>query len=169
MPEQRLPIVVMCQEQTEWCWAACAEAVLNAIGTAPLPQCQIVGAIQNDPACCSHPYAVNVSGSFIRAVGLGGVTARDIPATQAQFRFDLIRQQISRSLPVAALIKDKQLPLRHNVLIVGCDAQKESVLVCDPWGTIGTAVATWSMPFDTFRNNYGDQGWGVCTDIFVLQ
>lgn len=169
MAETRLPITVLCQEQTEWCWAACASAISQSDprATASMTQCEVVGLVENDAACCSHPEQMNVQANLRDAIEAVGLSCHVIQAGLLTFG-DIASQIINRRRPLGARIEDRQNGLAHNVLIVGCDNAAHSVAVCDPWGTIGTAVQTWSMPFVTFKENYGQGAWGRCTDVFVV-
>ncbi len=167
MAVTRLPVTVMCQEQTEWCWAACAEAVSATYTASPLSQCQIVGRVKQDPDCCSHPSQLNVQGSLQEATDDLGLACRVVNGRSLEFD-DVAQHIVGRARPVGARIQDRENGLAHNVLVVGCDPADTSVLVCDPWGTIGTAVTTWSMPFQTFKNSYGEQAWGWCSHAFFI-
>ena len=46
------------QDQTQWCWAACAEMALLTSGASDKPQCEIVRDLFGEKKCCDEPGAL---------------------------------------------------------------------------------------------------------------
>lgn len=56
-PETRLVlrIPLRSQEQSQWCWAACAQMVIRYHGTSKLRQCQLANGLFDLSGCCKMP------------------------------------------------------------------------------------------------------------------
>lgn len=166
MSENVLSVPMMSQEQTHWCWAAVAAAIsIYDLRAIPKEQCAIVGDVVGDPAACERPADVNNEGQLEDAIAAIGLSAP--PGGPAMFRLTDLVHNIEKALPVGARILDVNDGSAHNILLVGCDEQKGTVVCADPWGHVGLPAPLYRMEFDVFKANYGD--WGICTHVFVLR
>jgi hypothetical protein len=121
------------------------------------------------PDSCDRPSDHNRQGTIPDGLAVVGLSARHVTSGLLEFPTIVTAiQDDRRPRPVGARIEDRLNGLAHNVLIVGCDDSDGTVLVSDPWGTPATAAATWSMAFLDFKTAYGEDGWGRCTDVFVI-
>lgn len=50
-----LNVPQIAQEQTQWCWAACADMVLHYYGNTGIRQCELANWLFGLPGCCSNP------------------------------------------------------------------------------------------------------------------
>lgn len=50
-----LPVPLIEQEQTQWCWAACAEMVLRYLGNGGVAQCDFANFLFGESSCCTTP------------------------------------------------------------------------------------------------------------------
>jgi hypothetical protein len=166
MAEQLLPTVLSAQEQTEWCWAAVAAAMLEATLARRVSQCQVVSHM-NRPDACARPDVNNVQGVLDEVLRVLGLDTSVVD--RADMSVGAIASSIGRKLPVGARIEDRSTMQGHFVLVVGCDAASASIIAADPWGTPGTAAPRYRMPFDELRNAYGEGGWGRCSHLFVAR
>lgn len=166
MAEQVLPVALMAQEQTSWCWAAVASAVsaLRHGGSHPR-QCDIAALVLNAANCCSHPHLNNVTARLedaLRAVSVPAV----LQPSQNLSPHLVVGEIVGRQVPIGARIRDMANGQAHFVLVVGCDPATHDVVCADPWGAVGTPAPRYRMSLMKMQNDYG--GWGVCTDICLL-
>lgn len=166
MAEEVLPLALMTQEQTNWCWAAAASGVSALFHGGSHPaQCTVAAVVLNDPGCCAHPDQANVTAQLDQAM-----RAVNVPATLksvSTLSFSLVTTEIiKRRVPIGARIFDKTNGQAHFVLIIGCNPTTEEVVCADPWGAVGTPAPRYRMPFVKMKHDYG--GWGRVTDICLL-
>lgn len=166
MAELLLPVTLMSQEQTSWCWAAVASAVSALVHGGIHPsQCDVAGLVLHSSNCCSHPHLNNVTAKLDDALRAVSVPAVSQGADSLSFPI-VIGQIIDRQVPIGARILDTTNGQAHFVLLVGCDQATQDVVCADPWGAVGAPAPRYRMPFLKMANDYG--GWGVCTDICLL-
>lgn len=166
MAERLLPTLLMAQEQTEWCWAAVAAAMLEAAAARRVSQCQVVS-LMNRPDACAMPDVNNVQGALEEALLAFGLDTSVL--NRAEMTVEAIAESIGRQLPVGVRIEDQATLQGHFVLVVGCDPAGASIVAADPWGTPGTPAARYRMPFTELRDAYGEGGWGRCSHLFVTR
>ena len=166
MAEQVLPVALMAQEQTSWCWAAVASAV-SALrhGGAHPRQCEIAALVLHTANCCSHPHLNNVTARLQDALRAVNVPAALQPSDMLSPQL-VFGQIVERQAPIGARILDSTNGQAHFVLLIGCDPATQDVVCADPWGAVGTPAPRYRMPLMKMQNDYG--GWGVCTDICLL-
>jgi hypothetical protein len=157
---------MMSQDEDEWCWAACASG-MSRCGDArarPMEQCEIVAASSDErSAACEDPDGNNVQGILSDAMETVNLPCNVVPLSG--FTFPVVTSSIRRNCPVGVELVDTD-GLSHNVLIVGCDPQKVTVVVADPWGNPGAPAPTYRMSFNSLKNAYG--GWGTALNAFVI-
>lgn len=159
------------QQQTNWCWAACVDMVLDFYGEPSLKQCEVVGKkIKED--CCDNPqnsdYNISCEPEDMRAawkqVGikshphLGAATG-----DSGWIRSDELRAELDEGRPV-------ELGLRwkggggHAIIVQGWKATSKGLffLVNDPWDwtNLGLIVnGKGRVHYDELRRAYGMGKW----------
>lgn len=165
MAEQTLSVQLMAQDQTSWCWAAIASAMSEYTLATSKAQCEIVGEVTNDAACCAHPEQHNTTADLDNVLNSLGISCEAFLSSRFEYT-DVRPRIVDARRPVGARIVDNQNGQAHYVLIVGCDDDDRSIVSADPWGTPGTPAPRYRMPFDQLKNNYG--GWGWCSHMFRI-
>lgn len=166
MAEEVLPLALMTQEQTNWCWAAAASGVAALFHGGSHPaQCAVAAVVLKDPDCCAHPQSGNVAAELDHAMHAVNVPAILKPVSDLSFSL-VTTQILKRRTPIGARISGKTIPLAHFVLIIGCNPDTDEVVCADPWGAVGTPAPRYRMPFVKMKHDYG--GWGRVTDICLL-
>lgn len=166
MAEEVLPLALMAQEQTNWCWAAAASGVSALLHGGGHPaQCAVAAVVLSDPDCCAHPHLRNVTAELDLAMQAVSVPAALKPVSALSFAV-VTTQILTRQVPIGARILDRSNGQAHFVLIIGCNPTTDEVVCADPWGAVGTPAPRYRMPFVKMKNNYG--GWGRCTHFWLL-
>lgn len=177
MAETVLPITVMSQERSLWCWAAVASGVSfsRIVGGTPRVQCDIVTVVNNAPplpvsgSACAEPDRHNIERDLTNAFGAVGIGA--IPVNVVLDRpsaSQVMDDVVARGRPVGVRLNNPKTGAGHFVLVVGCDPEQGTVVVADPNGNFGQPAPLYRMSFDDMVHRYGQGGWGTCTHLFHL-
>ncbi len=175
MSETVLPITLMSQERSLWCWAAVASGVsFSGIpGALPRVQCDIVTAVGNaigtPGSACADPDGHNHLGELVNALDAVGLAAREVDVTMSPPVLSQVADDIIQGRrPVGVRLLNRFTLAGHFVLIVGCDPDTGTVVVADPNGNFGQPAPRYRMPFDDMARRYGAGAWGACTHLFHL-
>ena len=133
--ERRLPNEYKHQEQTEWCWAACMQMVLQANGT-KVTQCALANAALALTGCCEHPSS-SLCNKPLPVFSISAEWARfhhRATFVDASVPFKTVISEIrDNNNPVEVGLKWAMNRGGHAVLIVGySEADAEDVIVLDP-------------------------------------
>jgi len=155
--EKILSVPAKRQEQTQWCWAGCAQMVLAYYGT-NAAQCDMANFAWGRSDCCANPSSSNcnlpnamygTSGSLQSILSNWGVNSTPQASNQS---FNDVQSQINSNWPLIA---------RwgwtggggHFLVIRGYRISNTNVHYVDPWdGAYHTSTYTW---FD----NDGNHDW----------
>lgn len=123
------------QEQSEWCWAACAQMLLRASGEARR-QCDIVAEATGVPGCCADPppakanRQLRVAPDFVSLVHHLHFPAQLVDRALSA---DEVRSQLAQG-PIAVCLETAASG--HYVLVIGMretgDPRDPMLLVNDP-------------------------------------
>jgi hypothetical protein len=162
IPSVTLPVPYVRQEQTQWCWAACAQMVANYLGNTNVRQCELANALHGQSRCCQQPASPGCN----EPSPYDGI---------AQVYGHLRVNCISHTWPVSGQVVVRELtagrPVEigllwsggggHVAVVRGCTPQG-LFAVHDPW--FGSGLATylnlytaygrgqWAYSFGDFRN-----------------
>ena len=125
-----LPIVLVRQQQTNWCWAACCEMVFAHKGVLWIYQCNIVSR-QFNANCCTHPYpkVCNKPEWPDQAYVDWGITFTRL---NSQLSFADLQSAIDNGNPVEVYFVWQGSVAAHVALVVGW-YDNGDVQVNDPW------------------------------------
>jgi hypothetical protein len=140
------------QQDKEWCWAACTQAVERAMAT-DVEQCIIAGdrlhrscCGTGDPECLVQETLPEV----LRDRGhLGDVVGH-------QLGFEDIAREIEAKRPVCCLIRFPTL--NHFVVITGVSVLDRQLAVLDPAHDANDPVVADPYDYDALSIRYGDDG-----------
>ena len=143
------------QEQTEWCWAACAQMVLQFYGT-DVQQCSLASQLFGIPNCCSKP-APELCKNPAQVPDIASVftdNGRSAPTfVDDNVTFETLQSEINENRPVEIGF-DWGNDNGHQVLVCGwrIDAVGPLLLVNDPLYGCGPVY---------YVNLVAAYGWGV--------
>ena len=126
-----LNIPLVRQEQTQWCWAACAVMVLRYYGSS-VKQCELADRMFGLSGCCNAPSSSVCNDS----ISEGGICAlyNDFGLScngySGTITMDMIESEINQDRPVECCFKLGTL-VSHAVVIIGY-YDDASVLYMDP-------------------------------------
>lgn len=152
-----LPVMQIAQEQTQWCWAACAEMVIRYYGTA-VRQCDEANFLRQRNDCCAAPSS-NACNQPCQVDDVARVyTNWGITCTPqlSQVPFATLSSEIDASRPVEVAFY--WTGGGGHVAIVRGHGQHEGkpvVQVNDP--AYGTGVTF----YESLRTAYGQGQWAV--------
>jgi len=142
-----LPVPQIYQEQTQWCWAACAIMVARYYGDMNNQQCDLASWLFSQPNCCSDPSSSLCNGpcrweyicdvyesplAFARCVAYAGY----IPPAS-------IKYEIDRGRPIECGFVLSDASVGHSVIVSGYyNDVDDSVYVNDP--ADGEGAITWT-------------------------
>lgn len=153
-----LPVMQIAQEQSQWCWAACAEMCIQYFGGS-VQQCEIANFIKTRNDCCVSPSssACNEScrlNDVARIFTNWGIRCNPL-TTQVSFA-DLV-SEINASRPVEVGLDWIGGGGGHLVIVRGYNTQdgRSFVQVNDADDTTGWAT------YESLRNGFGRGQWGA--------
>jgi hypothetical protein len=155
-----LNVVVQDQEQTQWCWAAVAQAIDQFYHPgSTLTQCQIATK-QLSANCCDTPLPNGCNRPSLLEKALCVVKCFDQGPTHPTLPFNDLRNRIKANdpKPICARIGYEDLG-GHFVVIKGVLERAQMLLIADP--SDGERL----VPFSEFLENY--QGFGAWSDYYL--
>lgn len=156
----RLADVYAAQQQTMWCWAACAQMVLQCLGVAPaLTQCEIAGKRFGVDCCaspgpCNHPCPTAEVENLYITLGVG------CHCIEKPLDRERLLAEATAERPVQILYMYLNRTVGHYVLVVGEYSSKSGrvyLRVADPHETRGKR----SVLFEDFEDVTTDKGRGT--------
>jgi hypothetical protein len=131
------PIPQIYQEQTEWCWAACAQMVLQFYGE-DAPQCALATQLLGE-ACCDNPSdpLCNEPAPVPNLASLYGVWGHNAVLANGDVSFETLQDEVGINQPVEIGFSWGD-GTGHQILVCGwnIDSQGGYLLVNDPrWGS----------------------------------
>ncbi len=159
-----LPVELIPQEHDNWCWAATAQMVMNAVGNDPVPQCEQLAAALDKEACCQNPTACDEPGwpEFWKF----GYSATVIPEGTALTWAQIQDQIACQGKPFVWAYRYPNKCRAHMVVVVGYRTTRQGVksLKClDPSPT-GTG-ASWYITYEAYTNGYAGVHWRHYLDV----
>ena len=146
----KLPVPMLYQEHSHWCWAACAQMVLN-YRDFPYSQCDIVNRAKHLTDACAgagdFSWSNPANAGAIVQESARVIWELGVQAEALDFRVDLdqVAAQIQARRPtiVGWLVGETS---EHAVVLIGLDQTTDDPLVTlnDPWPGMGPSVRTWS-------------------------
>ena len=131
---QMLSMPFIPQETPEWCWAACAQMVIESFG-ASAQQCILVdNAIGSPPGyCCTFPQACQTPAqrTTIQQLVLA-YTGKTSITTGGPISLEQIMQNIDACSPVVILYADTTLTTGHFVVVHAYNSSAHTLDIYDP-------------------------------------
>jgi hypothetical protein len=132
------PVSQIFQEQTEWCWAACAQMVLKFYGNDAMQQCDLASRLFGR-SCCDDPGSPlsNEPAQVPDIAGVYGQWGRSALFVQGQVPFETLQNEINANRPVEIGFQWND-GTGHQVLVCGwnIDSTGPYLMVNDPqWGS----------------------------------
>ena len=141
------------QEQTQWCWAACAASVGNYYNESKnYTQCYIAYTSlktkygSNTPNCCVTPASCNTPWNFVdplEAVNSYGSNQ------QGQIDFEIIQEQIDKGRPIGTCVEWSGGGA-HFMMITGYNGN--NITIQDP------QEGQESIEYSSYTSKYGNSG-----------
>lgn len=124
------------QEQTNWCWAACAQMVLRRFGNSTVRQCDLAHRLFGEPSCCDNPSSplCNEAAQVPDIAGVYSAWGRKKPEYVGKsVPFETLQNEINAKRPVEVgfIWKDGT---GHQAIVCGWDVDDTGplLLVNDP-------------------------------------
>jgi hypothetical protein len=151
--------VYAAQEQTLWCWAACAQMVLSQLGVVPVPKQCDIACKRFALDCCSTPSICNFAHPIaeIEALYLRlGVSCRSV---QAPLEEETLMVEVFAERPVQIHYAYRTSTVGHVVVVIGERNRRRTGLkylqVADPREKNGKQT----LLFDDVRTDSGKGTW----------
>jgi len=127
------------QEQTEWCWAACAQMVLQFYGDSTVQQCDLATQLFGEPTCCSDPSSAlcNEPAQVPDIAGVYASRGRNANLVIGSVPFETLQDEINANRPVEIGFAWND-GTGHQALVCGWNVDDTGpyLLVNDPrWGS----------------------------------
>ena len=162
----RLPVLRSPQEQDAWCYAACAQMVVNTLILNDfVNQCDVATFVKNTSCCPPTPEACLTSGCTLEQVGkillkfkIDYEGSGDPEVEVGQITTAEIRSEIDDGHPMEVVIRwntDGPVDSSHAVLITGI-REDDYVYITDPLR--GINYNGW-QPYQFVRNGFGEGRW----------
>ena len=155
-------LIIQTQQQSEWCWAACAVSIARYFNPAStMRQCDVVDLVDPVQDCCMNPSAHNHPEGLTTAVR--AVSSLRMSLDRA-LSFDELRAEIDAGRPVCAAIAWRSGG-GHAVLITGyrvLGSGSQHVHVEDPLNPAS------DLDFDEFSNAYYGEGTWEATELLSV-
>lgn len=153
-PPPMLDVPYVAQEQSQWCWAACAQMVATFLGQAGVKQCELANFLHQQTQCCDDPSspACNQPSPF---AGIGQVYAHLRINCISEARPETARvlvRELAASRPVELGLL-WQGGGGHVIIVRGVTPQG-LFAVHDPW--FGSGIYTYLALYTA----YGQGRWG---------
>jgi hypothetical protein len=124
------------QDQTEWCWAACAQMVLRFYGDDAVRQCDLATELFGNPTCCADPSSAlcNEPAQVPDIAGVYTRRGRNANLVNGSVPFATLQAEINANRPVEVGFAWNDGTC-HQALLCGwnVDATGPLLLVHDPW------------------------------------
>jgi len=128
------PVPQIFQERTEWCWAACAQMVLQFYGDASVQQCDLATQLFGEP-CCANPDSplCNEPAQVPDLAGVYANRGRNAVLVPGYVPFETLQDEINANRPVELGFVFNN-GTGHQVLVCGwnIDATGPYLLINDP-------------------------------------
>jgi hypothetical protein len=159
---QRIAVPQFSQEQSEWCWAACAQMVLRYYGNNAVRQCDVAARLFGQPGCSENPSSslCNEPAQVQDIAGVYSDWGRPTPQyVNGSVPFKTLQSELNAKHPVEVgfIWKDGT---GHQVIICGwnIDTTGPLLLVNDPrWGSGGVYYTNLVLAY----------GWGSWQDTWI--
>lgn len=171
-PPLAVKVDMTVQELSNWCWAACTQAVIRTATDEDVDQCVVAGLVLHDrgetataAVCCTeHTNASPCNRPFYLDVALGFfhrlLRFEPQPVTPAQARAEL-----AKGRPIACHIRWGTTGSGHFVIIGGI-LEDDTLLVHDPLMHDGTESSR--VAFAVFASQYRD-GTGIWGGTYFVK
>ena len=150
------------QEQSNWCWAACAEMVLRYHGGSAIRQCEFANELFDRTECCLEPSspACNRPCEMLDISNLYSSKRIHSKLVEKAVPFSKLQSEINanRLVEVVYFWRDWGKP-GHSVIVRGwrIDGQEEFVHVNDP--ADGPATMSGIVAYSELLIPYGEGDW----------
>jgi hypothetical protein len=147
------PVPQISQEQTEWCWAACAQMVLQFYGNSSVQQCDLASKLFGEP-CCANPDSplCNEPAQVPDLAGVYAQWGRNAVLVPGDVPFETLQSEINANRPI-------------EIGFIWNDGTGHQVLVCG-WNIDGTGPyllvndPKWGSGAVYYSNLQAAYGWG---------
>jgi Papain-like cysteine protease AvrRpt2 len=133
-----LDVPLLVQEGYHWCWAACAQMVLQYYGDLLSQQCQLATLLTEFDGCCADPPTCDIPCGTSDVAWLYNALGLDaVPGGLAVAPFATFHQEFAAKRPVQVAVQ--QFGREGHALIArwaGLQGGAESVLLNDPLGAV---------------------------------
>lgn len=138
------------QEQTLWCWVACALMILESQGIASPPQCEFVNETFGTASCCEDGSSPTCNDACPPDRVESLLSSRDITlARTGPVAFQTIKEQVAAGRPVEVYLST--VNGGHVMVIGGCyEADGQMLVVNDP---LESAPDNWAF------ESLAERGW----------
>jgi hypothetical protein len=158
MPQKKLRVRQIWQEETAWCWAAAAEMVLRYYRGGDVHQCELANEIFDRTDCCLDPMpdACN-DGILVRDVRrLYNEWSVNATLQSRSVGFSTLRDEIEAERPVEVVYQLRG-GFEHAVIVRGYRDDQEGKFVIfndpDPFREVG------ELPLEDFKTAEGKGNW----------
>ena len=160
--EKIINIPQIIQEQSNWCWAACAEMVIRYHNESATQQCELANELFNRTECCSDPSSPNCNRPCETRDISNLYSRKHIHSkfVENAVTFSKLQSEIDADRPVEVVYfwRDWEKP-GHSVIVRGwrIEDKEEFVHVNDPADTPTTMSGL--VAYSELLTPYGEGDW----------
>ena len=152
------------QEQSNWCWAACAEMVFCYYGVTPARQCDFANELFGRTECCSDPSSPNCNQpceieNLSNLYSRKGINSRFLGETVP---FSKLQSEINADRPVEVVFYQKSKKRGHLIIVRGwrITGTEKFVHVNDPKDSDGASrIVTYSELLHAYKEGKWTDTW----------
>lgn len=152
------------QEQSNWCWAACAEMIFRYYGVSPTRQCDFANELFDRTECCLDPSGLNCNQpceieNLSNLYSRKGINSKFLSETVP---FSKLQSEINADRPVEVVFYQKRKKRGHLIILHGwrITGTEKFVHVNDPKDSDGASrIVTYSELLHAYKEGKWTDTW----------